>query len=243
MQYTIFHAILYRLHSHVKAMRTQEILINHEKEESEQKKNCIGIFRTCYQRIWPTMATARKEKCTQRTCKKETKNTNVVEYRHRNAVPNIVYVGAVHITVYNTQQHIIHFKYRSVRRTACKREIEPVSINSLVSFSCKIVHIFSSTSFEVFGCKMVLFAPKKHAHSMSARARSHIYNTVPRHEKSVEGICHAVVHLEIYVNRKKRVRTSSKVILFYVVGARTQRERESMWKRANGIQLTGNELI
>lgn len=126
-KYTIFHAIPYRLHSPVKAMRTQEILIqptwvaNGEKIASVffvRVINAFGLQRPAYKNCNEILE-----------WKKETNSINiVVEYRRRNAVPNIGELQA-------HNEHIIHFKYQSVNRTARDRDREPV----FHKFSCYIL--------------------------------------------------------------------------------------------------------
>lgn len=82
--------------------------------------------------------------------------------RHRNAVPNIVL--AKRITRY---RNIIHLKYRSVNRTA-RAGFDKFSRFLLLTYRgcCCFFSLLFLHHLKLFGCKMVLFAPK-HAHSTS----------------------------------------------------------------------------
>lgn len=112
-KYTIFHAIPYRLHSHVKAMRTQEILIQPTWVANGKKNASVFFVRVI--NSFGLQRLAHKNCNEILEWKKETSSINiVVEYRHRNAVPNIVALQAHNV-------HIIHFKYQSVNRTARDR--------------------------------------------------------------------------------------------------------------------------
>lgn len=145
-------------------------LSNRAKEEEKNASESSVRVISAFDQRWPWRKNALGWK-TERQRRRETKNTSVVEYRHRNAVPNIVYVAVQRVQ----QQHIIHFKYRSVSRTKRARAFarERAGFDEFPRF----ILLQNCANFfrrlEVFACKMVLFAPKTCAFNVRALGLAH----------------------------------------------------------------------